>query len=178
MKKFLTLFSVVALMMLLMSNSSCEQQQATDKKLSAQQEQSLAQADAQSGFPAMVNFQERKQLKMIIELRDRADIVNYCYCKSEVSGKYTFLGRCLGFPIPYATQYTSPQKIGYNSERGVLAMPQADPNGLYMPGAADATWVMMLDSAGTPTAGYFEDHLTVVQKPLRPSIVINQQDVK
>ena len=50
MKKFLTLFSVVAVMLVLMSNSSCEDTNS-NSKLAAQQEQFMQEANRQCGMP-------------------------------------------------------------------------------------------------------------------------------
>ena len=66
-------------------------------------------------------------------------------------GCFTFVGDTIGYPIPYATQYTNPQKLEYSSINGhyqYRVLPQADPNALFSPGSADATWSLMKDPAG------------------------------
>ena len=112
-----------------------------------QQEQLLKEGTAQTGMPAIKNFRERKLLKDILELRDQDGLVTYTYTWSEVSGKKVFFCDSIGYGIPYATQYTNPQKVDYSSSHYV-AIPQADPNGLFSPAAAEGTWVMCKNPNG------------------------------
>lgn len=107
-----------------------------------QQEKLLQEGTAQSGMPAIKNFRERKLLKDILELRDQDGLATYTYTYSEVSGKLKFFCDSIGYGIPYATQYTNPMKYVGNN----LALPQADPNGLFSPSSAEGTWVMCSDA--------------------------------
>ena len=120
----------------------------SDQVQSAQQEKILAEGTAQTGMPAIKNFRERKMLKDILELRDQAGLVTYTYTVSEMTGKLRYFGETIGYGIPYATQYTSPQKPTYYGQAGVVALPQADPNGLFSPASAEGTWVLMKDPNG------------------------------
>jgi len=124
------------------------------------QEQMLSDAQRQTGMPAIHNFQEKKLLKQIYELRDNEKIVNYAYLYNEFNGKLIFLGKCIGYGIPYSTQYSNPEKIDYSTS-GRLTMPQAEPNGLFMPASSDGTWVMLLDAEGTPHPVYIEPKVIV-----------------
>jgi hypothetical protein len=136
----------------------------SNKVLNEKQEQLMEEANRQVGMPAIKNFQERKLLKMILELRDREDLICYCYLWNEFNGKLVFVGKCLGYGIPYATEYTNPEKVsgGINTpSTGNVTIPQADPNGLFMPTSAEGTWVMLLDSVGTPHPVYFEPRVIV-----------------
>jgi hypothetical protein len=74
-------------------------------------------------------------------------LVTYTYLWNEFNGKLVFLCNSVGYGIPYATQYTSPQKEAGYYEHGQYALPQADPNGLFSPAAAEGTWVMCADPA-------------------------------
>jgi hypothetical protein len=121
------------------------------------------------GMPNTKNFREAKIMKMIQELCDK-EVVTYTYAENLVptvkscttlkpgctglGGKFTFVGESVGFPIPYATQFTAPESMQtYNIENrkggerhyGAARLPQADPNGLYKPASAEATWVLMKD---------------------------------
>ena len=63
-----------------------------------------------------------------------------------MKGQLVYLGQTIGYPIPYATQYTSPQKIEASAhEVGYAILPQADPNALFSPTSAEGTWVLMKD---------------------------------
>ena len=121
-------------------DADAEQQRATS--------QAMKEAQAQIGMPAVTNFQERKLAKMIFELRDREDLVCYAYIVNKMQGKLVFIGRCIGFGLPYSVQYTNPNKLVDLTNDGKYTryiMPQADPNGLFMPSGLSATWLMMID---------------------------------
>jgi hypothetical protein len=82
-----------------------------------------------------------------------------------MTGKLTFIGKCVGYPLPYSTQYTNPMKVdSYNHS---IVLPQADPNALFMPASAEATFVMMIDPEGKPRPVYFEPRVTVSPFPLQ-----------
>ena len=116
-------------------------------------------------MPAIVNFQERKLMKMILELRDQENLVTYCYLVSEMTGEIgQFLGKGIGFGIPAATQFTNPEKVYQGSGangRSATFLPQADPNGLFMPTSTSATWYMLLDEEGEPHPIYIEPLIIV-----------------
>lgn len=139
MKNVISIFSMVVLTLLLMSNSGCNE--TSDRKLNRQQESLMDEAVMQVGMPAIKNFQERKLAKMIFELRDQEDLICYAYIKSDYNGKLVFLGKCVGYGLPYSIQYTNPEKYYING----TTLPQADPNGLFMPTGLSATWLLMID---------------------------------
>lgn len=141
MKKLLLLCAIA------LSVSACTEKQNSDSILAQKQEQAMQDANSQIGMPAIKNFQERKLMKMIFELRDQANVINYAYLFSEMTGKLIYLGKCLGYGLPYATQFTNPQKADYNGGNGGgnITLPQADPNGLFMPSSANGTWVMLIN---------------------------------
>ena len=61
-------------------------------------------------MPAINHFQERKLLKTVLELRDKENLICYAYLWAENPGKLVYIGKCIGFGIPYATEFTNPQK--------------------------------------------------------------------
>ncbi len=140
---------------------SCNHPGNIYKEMSREQEQLVSEANRQLGMPAITNFQERKLAKMIFELRDREDLVCYAYIVNHMTGKLVFLGKCIGYGLPYSTQYTNPQVIvaGNNCSIG---LPQADPNGLFMPEGSSATWLMMIDpETNEPRPVYLEPEIIV-----------------
>ena len=67
----------------------------------------------------------------------------------------------VGYGLPYATQYTNPQRVS-DYTHGVVAIPQADPNGLYSPASADGTWVLCVDHKdGKAKPVYIEPRILV-----------------
>ncbi len=110
-----------------------------------QQERILAEGTSQVGMPAITHFRERKLLKDILELRDQADLVTYTYLFAEQSGKLVFLCISTGYGLPAATQFTAPMKPYGHYDGHRIALPQADPNGLFSPASAEGTWVLCKD---------------------------------
>jgi hypothetical protein len=125
-----------------------------------QQEKILQEGTSALGMPAIHNFRMKRILKDILELCDQEGLVTYTYLENmnpviihgytAQGGKLTYLGETIGYGIPYATQYTNPMKKenGYREE---VPMPQADPDGLFKPGSAEGTWILMRDPVNHKT---------------------------
>jgi len=143
---------------------------STEKKQQAETEQILAEIDRQVGLPNLANYQQKKTMKMIYELCDQEDLVCYAYLFSDYRGELNYVGRCIGFGVPFSAQYTNPDKIiedPWRYQSGGKVIPQADPNGLYMPTSSTATWLMMLDEkTGNARPVYFEPTIVVSPFPL------------
>ena len=132
-------FSILALSGLLATAGPNGCDRDSDSIQREQQERILAEGTSAVGMPAVRNFRERRLLKDIIELRDQDGLATYTYIVAEATGKLVFLGHSIGYGIPASTQYTNPMKYYTNG----VAIPQADPNGLFSPASSDGTWVMM-----------------------------------
>jgi len=145
MKPFIALASVAVLGVALVG---CDYTPSSDETQREQQERILQEGTAQTGMPAIKNFRERKLLKQIIEMRDQDGLVTYTYTVPETTGRPVFLCNSIGYGLPAATQYTSPEKVDYHST-GSVSIPQADPNGLFSPSSAEGTWVMCTDPNGS-----------------------------
>lgn len=130
------------------------------------QEELMQQANDVVGQPEITNFYEKKLAKEIFELRDDSSLICYAYSKVEGTGKYVYLGRCMGYGLPYSTQYTAPEGLVYRGGE-YYVLPQADPNGLYMPEGIDATWLYLIDeTTGEPQITYAEPDIIVSQSKL------------
>ncbi len=130
--------------------ASCSRNSSSDDVQRQQQEKLLAEGTAQTGMPAIKNFRERKMLKDILELRDQNGLTTYTYLYNEMQGKLVFFGETIGYGIPYATEYTSPEKDAYYTTSSTvhITLPQADPNGLFAPSSAEGTWVLLKNPNG------------------------------
>ena len=134
---------------------------SSDRVQQDQQERILMEGTQQIGMPAIKNFRERRLLKDIIELRDQDGLTTFTYVFSQGLGKFVFFCDSIGYGIPAATQFTNPQKVTSYAGHPVV-LPQADPNGLFSPASADATWVMCLDPVRKKAMPqYIEDKITV-----------------
>lgn len=168
--KKMTKLAFALLGMMTLCGSSCDSTPTSDDVQRDSQEKILAEGTAQAGMPAIKNFRERKMMKMILELRDQEGVVTYLYLENAVptiihghtvaGGKLTYLMEAVGHGLPYATQYTNPQKIAdYDHYMGYAILPQADPNGLFSPSSADGTWTFVKDPTPGSTksgVGYME----------------------
>lgn len=139
----------IFILCLILFLTACNFNQSSDHIQQQQQEIILNEISAQIGMPAIKNAREKRLLKDILELRDQTGLVTYTYLWSEVSGKKIFLCNSIGYGIPYATQYTNPQKIEHVPNVGHYIIAQADPNGLFSPASAEGTWVMCKDPNST-----------------------------
>jgi hypothetical protein len=155
---------------LLILLTGCEATETSTRKEAKAQELLNTQAINSVGMPAITNFSEKKNLKMILELRDKNDVVTYTYIM-DLNGKPHKICDSIGYGIPYATQFTNPMRSAKRNEtyeEGNIALPQADPNGLYSPASADGTWVNCLNPVTkklSPT--YIEPRIVVTQFPLK-----------
>ena len=165
MKKFTI---VLTLMMFLFIFIGCDSTESSDYQMNQQQEKLAKEAVAELGLPAIKNFTEKRFLKMILELRDQPNIINYAYLFAENSGQLIFIGKCVGYGIPYATQFTNPSKIAQSHQSGYGVLPQADPNGLFSPASAEGTWLMLVNpQTNKPQVVYIEPRILVSPFPLR-----------
>ena len=168
------IFFLISMVLILFMSCDDSYNQSSDDIARKQQEQILAQGNAEAGMPAIVNFREKKLLKLIYELRDQSKYVTYTYLYSDMQGKFTYIGQSIGYPIPYATQYTNPSKfdqtvlpplnaggnVGHTYVKGEL--PQADPNGLFSPTSANGTWVAITDPKGNVVPFYCEPNVVTL----------------
>ena len=168
MKKCMLLMMVMSLLLVGCGPTSS----TSDGKMTEQTELAMKEMNAQIGMPAIKNFQERKLAKMIFELRDQSDLITYAYIVSW-EGKLIFIGKCIGFGLPYSVQYTNPQKMVNRYGQPITSsgwdphvLPQADPNGLFMPSGLSATWLMMIDKKGDARPVYIEPQIIVSPFPL------------
>ena len=167
MKKSLLALTVIVLF-LSFGFSGCDDTKhpTADETAQRQQEQLTSESNRQSGMPNITNFTLKKQLKMIMEECDKEKLICYVYSYSEMTGKFRFISRCIGYGVPYAAQYTNPAQVVNRQASGSgyaqHVIPQADPTGLFMPASADATWILFIDDKNEIHPGYVEPKMTIV----------------
>lgn len=177
MKKFLLLCSLFVFV------TSCElprDKNSSVTDIQKKNDELLSESNKQMGLPAITNFQEKKIMKQIYESRDNANLVCYAYFYNTYTGSIgAFIGKCIGYGLPYATQYSSPTMIWDAERQGganqkledageIQVIPQAEPNGLYMPESSSATWLLLIDpTTNKPNAVYIEPDVIVSPFPLK-----------
>ena len=168
MNKILMTLGTLAIAIGILGNSGCDVQPTATQAEARKQEQMTKQGIQQVGMPAIINFQEKRVLKQILELRD-TKIVTVTYIV-DLSGKLHKICDSIGYGIPYATQYTNPEQDVYTTSSSTvhMTMPQADPNGLYSPAAAEGTWVLCANpnKSGDVAPIYIEPRIIVSPFPL------------
>ena len=93
----------------------------------------------------------------------------YTYMFNPYNGKLVLVCASLGFPIPATTQLTNPIKLsGYNTS---VALPQAEPNGLYSPPSTHGTWVMCMGQGGQVEPAYIEQDVLAFTRPMQGEAV-------
>lgn len=169
MKYFIIMLSILSMVACETSNHAVSaddvQQQQTDTYMN--------EANKQTGFPAITRFQEKKQMKMIYELRDQENLICYAYLFNSMNGTVgQFLGKTVGYGLPYSTQFSNPQRLGTTDggqygARNPYTIPQPEPNGLFMPEGLSATWLLLIDpTTGNARPVYVEPEIIVSPFPL------------
>jgi len=138
-KKFFSLFAVVALAITMVACAD-DPSTTTDQDVAHKQAQSLAQANQQIGMPGITNFTEMKLVRKLYELRDQ-NITTYAYVP-DFQGRLWHVCDSIGFGLPYGVQFSNPEAHHYDSQYNIYNLPQAEPNGLFMPETAEGTWVI------------------------------------
>lgn len=133
---------------------------STDRKDREQTAKAMEEMRSQVGLPNIVNFTEAKFARQVSELRDQS-IKTWTYYVDLNGGRH-LLCESIGYALPYSVQLTNPERYSY--EGG--ALPQAEPNGLFMPDSAEASWVMCSDGKGGVAPVYSEPRLLVSPFPL------------
>lgn len=145
---------------------------SVDTQQKQQTQELQQQAQSKLGMPNIVNFYEKETMKTIMEQCDKANLITYAYSRNDMSGKFVYIGQCMGYGLPYGTQYTNPMYTKSSYQGGYEILPQVDPNGLYKPSDVDATWLMLIDPAdGKAKPIYFESELTVVPFKLSKNLL-------
>lgn len=158
MKKYL--LSLLVLPLLFLTGCKISSVGSADGAIQRMQEVQMKEAVAQTGLPSVNNFQEKKLVKMLYELRDQEDFITYVYLYNQMAGDLVYLGKAIGYGIPYAAQYSNPERVGVWAESP--NMPQPEPNGLFMPESAQATWVMLVDpKTNEPRPVFVESDLII-----------------
>lgn len=139
--------------------------------------QILDQAAVTVGVPAIKNFTEKRQLKMLYELRDNANLVTYSYFVDMTGNLHKVCpATSVGYGMPFSAQFTSPRNLqsnrplrpdGDSSTLHIWEAPQPEPNGIYMPDSTSATWVICLSSDGKSLKPvYVEPQIIVSLEPM------------
>ena len=160
MRKFLLILPILAMLV------ACGPQSQNSSQIERQKQEEMSKRGVEAvGFPAVVNFAEKRMMKDIIELRDKMQ-PTYTYIM-DMNGKPHKICDSLGYGLPYATQYTNPQMPQQPFGGNTYVLPQADPNGLFSPASADGTWIMCLNpKTKKAEPQYIEPRVVILTYPI------------
>lgn len=170
MKRFIiAIIAATCLASVAVAMGSAQKVPSSDQ-IQAQQAEKLAREATQKvGAPAITNFTEKKLVRWLYELRDEPNYRTYSYIMTMV-GKLIKICDSVGYGINTSVQFSNPEKvvhqrIGNGGSFGTL--PQAEPNGLFMPEGLAATYIMCVDAANDDVkAVYVEPEVIVSPFPL------------
>ena len=144
MKKFLFVLIILAMVL-----TAC---QASVANIEQQQAGNIAIVQNQP-VPDLGGFSFERQILSETYLARNNTIATYAYMFT-MDGKIVEICPSIGYPIPYSTQLTSPERVDSYSYGVVL--PNAEPNSLYPPGDAAATLVQCVNGDGSVSPVYIE----------------------
>ena len=139
----------------------------SDTQQRQQQEQMTLQSNQQIGMPGVTNFTEKKIVRELYEMRDK-NIATFSYVP-DLQGRLWHLCDSIGYGLPYGVQFSNPEKVINNTTQSYGTLPQAEPNGLFMPPTADGTWIICAGPKGEPRPVYVEPHVIVSPFKLKAS---------
>jgi hypothetical protein len=170
-RRFLTICAALSALCML---SACDDDTSGAARDTRATMTATEQGSVVVGYPAIINWAEKKNLRMIYELRDNPKLVTWSYT-TDLNGKLHNAcdgSNSVGYPIPYSTQFTAPKapvirRAQYPSGAGAgsgewrtYEADQPEPNGLYMPTSAEATWVLCFNpDTKAIEATYIEDRV-------------------
>ncbi len=173
-------FSIaVAVAVGILTLAACSPARTSNDKQRDQESRITSEAASEVGMPNVTHFREMRLLKFIYEMRDQDNLSTWTYLFNQFTGKYVLMCPSIGFPIPYATQFSAPESMQtYNVPNaggvrsyGVERLPQAEPNGLNMPASAEGTWVVCIGPNNKPAVTYSEPRVTTFLYKLPGSAV-------
>jgi hypothetical protein len=113
--------------------------QSTSDRLQHDQQEVLLRAADAIGMPTIVNFEERKMLKRILEIRDQA--INTTTYIVDMNGHPHKICDSIGYGFPYSTQFTNPEQNPLKT----VVLSQAEPNGLFSSPTSEGAWISCVD---------------------------------
>lgn len=144
-------FTVLAL-----SASSCDSQTANTSQNAAADDAGNA-ARGKWGDPKVKNYTEYQMALEIVALRDQQNLVMFAYLQGN-DGSLRCFGKVVGYGLPYSTQIWPPDQPITNAGNN----PIREPNALFMPESAEATWIRLIGPDGKTKIAYVEPRLVVL----------------
>lgn len=118
--------------------------------------------------PDLGGYSFERQILIETYLARNNTISTYSYMIS-MDGKIIEVCPSIGYPIPYSTQLTNPNKLEYTTG-GYVVIPNAEPNSLYPPGDAAATLIQCVNPDGSVSPVYIEWYVLAFPYPVKADV--------
>ncbi len=142
--------------------SSCDSTPTSDQNARKAVEANTSAILEKHGVPSIINGTDYRTAKEMYELRDRAAFATYSYVLNQQTGGMICVAKSVGYPMPASVQMSNPEKFVQWYSGSPLTLPQAEPNGLFMPTGLDATYQKVINpNNGEVTMGSMEDNVNV-----------------
>ena len=168
-----TLVATAALACL--SLTGCQIKPSAEQRASQQQETISQRAQAEVGIYQPTNFTRKRLANRIGQMLDSPNLATVSYAQG-IDGRLRCIGHTIGFPLPGATQTTSPQKWERGPHLDWALVPQSDPDQLYYPTSQDGTWILLVNDKGVSAPAYFEGHVQTFLLDNKPDKSLIAQD--
>lgn len=153
-------YKLIALIAVPLLITSCgDPSPSADEVDRVKQEKILKEGQRQTGLPNITNFTEKKLATTLMNLRDQEGVATYTYVTT-ATGLH-FICNSIGFGLPYSTQITNPNKTESYGSYWAVTKSQAEPNGLFMPESAAASWTICTAPGDGISPVYVEGDLLV-----------------
>lgn len=150
-----------------------------DDRVAAQQEDLAQRAQDEVGIYQPTHFTRKRLSNRIGQMLDDPNLATISYAQA-LDGRLHCIGHTIGFPLPGATQTTSPSHLvncDLGQYRGDCAMPQPEPDQLFEPSTEDATWILLVSpKTGQAAPAYFEGHVETFLASNKPDPSLIAQD--
>lgn len=147
---------------------------SSNKIESDQQEAGVKSLVINQPVPDLGGYSFERDIVIKTFLARNQTIATWAYTMT-LDGKFIELCPSIGYPIPYATQLTAPERLArdyYDSS----VIPQPEPNGLYTPGDAAATLIQCVNPDGSVSPMYFEYYVLAMPYRIKADIVMERYD--
>jgi hypothetical protein len=149
--------------------------QSSNRIESAQQEEGVKSLVVNQPVPDLGGYSFERDIVIKTFLARNETIATWAYTMT-LDGKFIELCPSIGYPIPYATQLTAPERLAsiYYNDSSVI--PQPEPNGLYTPADAAATLIQCVNPDGTVSPMYFEYYVIAMPYRIKADIIMERYD--
>lgn len=150
-----TTLPALTLLLIALLFTACAPTSVSDVEQSQQEAGNMAIIQNQP-VPDLGGYSFERQIVIETYLARNRTISTYAYIMT-YDGRFIEICPSIGYPIPYSTQLTNPERVERYS--AAIVLPNAEPNSLYPPESAAATLVQCVNPDGSVSPVYVEENV-------------------